>query len=320
MNYLKHKNQLYLMQLVEEKNNKMGGNMKYTEKDLETIDQEIALLNSKLVELQQKRSLIKTSLLDSAISERTEEISIKKSDDISKEEFVTRIKQLFHQSSTATSNSIEEQIYNKLILLIIERNIVDSIYTYENYDKKPEAETEQDFELEMTDMVFNRSALTKGLLTKLCNPNNWTADSYSEFMSYNDILDKLVNDPNSIGYSNGRIKKGNNDVFDYETAKKLYDELLVPYYISLHFPTKKDGNNNDVPFAFCLEDFESFRPTENRIAKVTKHYMDNGVPSNVVEKMLQRQYTTDGVVRMAPEEVILMEQYREEMSKGHLKR
>ena len=61
------------MQLVEEKNNKMGGNMKYTEKDLETIDQEIALLNSKLVELQQKRSLIKTSLLDSAISERTEE-------------------------------------------------------------------------------------------------------------------------------------------------------------------------------------------------------------------------------------------------------
>ena len=73
MNYLKHKNQLYLMQLVEEKNNKMGGNMKYTEKDLERIDQEIALLNSKLVELQQKRSLIKTFLLDSAISERTEE-------------------------------------------------------------------------------------------------------------------------------------------------------------------------------------------------------------------------------------------------------
>ena len=48
--------------------------------------------------------------------------------------------------------------------------------------------------------------------------------------------------------------------------------------------------------------------------------MDNGVPLNVVEKMLQRQYTTDGVVRTAPEEVILMEQYREEMSKGHLKR
>lgn len=228
------------------------------------------------------------------------------------EEFVNKIKSLFVQSLNGTNTSIEDQIYNKKIVSIIERNIILSLYEGDNYNQLENSEDKKDYEKLMTSMISKRNSATMILVEELCNPKHFNAFHKSEFNSYDDIVNGLISNP-QISYS--EIFKDNQRLFDYETAKKIYDEILVPYYKMLGFPTRIDSDNIERPYDFCIIDFDTNRISESKSAELRQYYLERGYSPSIIEEIIRHPESG-----LAPSEVLLLQQYKEEKSKEHLKR
>lgn len=229
------------------------------------------------------------------------------------EEFISEIKKIFIKSLNGLSEAnIEQQTYNKAVVSIIERNIISPIYEEENYAELEDSDNEKDYEKITTSMIGARDLATQQLIMKLCNPENFTVCNSSEFNSYDMFLKTLISEPyvsHSEVFINGKR------LFDYETAKKLYKEILVPYYKMLGFPTRTDENNIEEPYNFSILDFNTNRISEDESAKLKKHYLEKGYMQSTIDELIMHPESG-----LAPSEVMLLHQYKEEVSKGHLKK
>ena len=200
-----------------------------------------------------------------------------------------KIKKIFIQCLNGLNGAkFDEQIRNKKIISIIESNIISPIYEEENYEQLLYSDDEKDFEKAMTSMIVTRKWATKTLIKKLCNFKEWNGV----------FLNDCFNSENVIVMEDKRL-------FDYVTAKKLYKEILVPYYKMLGFPTRVD-NNVDEPYNFNLIDFNTGFISESESLKLKKYYLEKGYSSNVIDELIM-QYPDFG---LTPSEVMLLEQHR----------
>ena len=121
----------------------LGEKLNYSEEEVDRLDEELSSIQKKIdqllvekKELKEKRDKIKQHYEDmkkliSSIDEEKKDLE-SKSSDITKEEFYEQLRQIFNTSLTAKNGSIEEELHNKLIMLIIERIILQSLYAEKN--------------------------------------------------------------------------------------------------------------------------------------------------------------------------------------------
>lgn len=113
----------------------------------------------------------------------------------------------------------------------------------------------------------------------------------------------------------GQIRINGENLFDYASAKELFNQILIPYYKMLGFPVKMNESGIEEPFNFCLEDFNTGLISEKNAEEMRKYYLAKGFMLDDIEYLVEHPESG-----LTPSEVGLLNQYKNEISHGHLKK
>ena len=238
-------------------------------------------------------------------------------DDFSKEELLEQLKQVFQSYLNEQTDDLEKQVYNKLALLLIEYNILRPLYaekdemankiyatendvSYEDVILPPHENEKSKFSLFKkkeepkviskriskkedegtklySDLVFTRTLEIGEILEYIWGDGKtiW----HSDFNTYKEAIDGLKNNPEDVYNCNPLMTIDDKYLLDKEMAQKLYEELLVPYYIQMGFPVKEE-NGKDKPYAFVLGKFDGdkncIQNSTQLVYKVESIYREKG--------------------------------------------
>ena len=361
------KDKIYDLEKKLEETKKRGEKLNYSKEEVDKLDKEISSVREKLNALLEAKKKITDHLdevkkLESSIEYAKHQLQ-KQRDDFSEEEFCEQLKQVWKSYLNAETDDLEEQVYNKTALLLIEYNILRNLYGKKLEKAREIFAKENDVRYEETVVpipesekskfsFFKKKEQTRIKRKRISEKEDEGRDLYSDLIfarileireiinciwsvdyavplayfkdTYKEIIDALKEYPQEIGYCGGNIILNNKILFDYETAQKLYEELLIPYYIQMGFPVKEEDGKK-VPYAFVLGKFDG---DNNRLEKdyvITKKaenfYREKGIDWNLLYQFTKPQfdYWQDGekvrigwineTMFLSPSEIALLGKY-----------
>lgn len=320
-----------------EETKKRGEKLNYSKEEVDKLDEEISSVREKLNALLEAKKKITSHLdevkkLESSIEYAKHQIQ-KQQDDFSEEEFCEQLKQVWKSYLNAETDDLEEQIYNKTALLLIEYNILGYLYGKKIEKAREIFAKENDVRYEETVVpipesekskfsFFKKKEQTRIKRKRISEKEDEGRDLYSDLIfarilgireiinciwgvdyavplayfkdTYKEIIDALKEYPQEIGKCHGgSILVNKKGLFEYQSAQKLYEELLIPYYIQMGFPVKEEDGKK-VPYAFVLGEFDGDDnkiQAEYQIARAAKEfYIEKGVDGNLWYRFTKPQF------------------------------
>lgn len=182
--------------------------------------------------------------------------------------------------------------------------------------KRKMSKKEIDIENMLSDIIYARGNEIMNIIICLSRDTMGGRMPYNGH-SYKAILETLKNSPRSIGECwGGYIKKEYEDFWDKKHIEDFYNDILIPYYIKMGFPTKKDENKKIIPYAPLIGYFDGNRneviPTRERFFELKEYYKAKGKHRSIYDSFIEQYsgydfYWLDEQVFLSPSEMLLFD-------------
>jgi len=171
--------------------------------------------------------------------------------EMSYDEFINEINVLFDNSSKEIENG-EGNLLDQFRIFAIERAILMPI-SFDLMCKVENANSDDSLEARESEFLSEKPiyARSYGLnLERLVNSNlDRDLSGGISLRNYNELLESFTNDPMRMCCINNYIfELGSSNIIKEDTARNLYEELLVPYYKDGDTLLRPDENGNIEPY------------------------------------------------------------------------
>ncbi|MEE3343169.1 MAG: hypothetical protein VZS44_03675 [Bacilli bacterium] len=184
--------------------------------------------------------------------------------------------------------------------------------------KRNMSKKEKNIENMLSDIIYARYKEIMPVIVCLSRKTMGGLTHYNG-QSYKDILEKIKKSPRSIGECwGGIIKKDNIDFWDKNNIDNFYNDILIPYYIKMRFPTKEDENKKLIPYAPLIGYFDGNRneviPTRGKKFELKEYYKEQGKKQSIFDSFIEQHYGydlywLDEQVFLSPSEMLLFDKY-----------
>jgi len=234
-------------------------------------------------------------------------------EDYTQEEFLQKLESLFQESLVPTEEE-EADLKNHFRLFVIEKEILNAlneewIDAVENVDFDNPDEVQKSEYNAMHPIYMRTHALNLSALKYFGTDDFYTPYATIPFREYKEVIDVLKDSPESV--TEGILWSGYS-LIPKETAKVLYQKLLVPYYKMKGALIRRKENYEEEPYFpllvhFDEEYFETEDWNEEQVESAIKKYQEIGVNEEDIEELINFTKETNGIgFGLAPGEVSVL--------------
>lgn len=235
--------------------------------------------------------------------------------DISYDEFIKELMKLFYKSLQPPQNE-EEELKNQYRIFAIEQEILSSLSISEDMINKVEnADTEDPEELKMAEELAMNPLYMRFVSLDIRILNNYILGEFAcpitSTNNYNEMLNQMKEHPERIGteihwaFSEPLIHPN--------TARVLYEELLIPYYLKMGALQRKNKNGQIEPYfplliTFDDEHFLKDKFNSKKFEFAKEYYLSQGLSEkqfNLLIDFLEKNKNLG--IAFAPKEAFFLE-------------